>query len=134
MLRNYKPSHIETVVEYGLRFFQHEDGGFEFPCDAQGNLLPMTGEAKANYTWAMQHPEHFPWGYNEVHRYDRQYREPASGDCDCGEHVDLYDEYYGACQCPKCGKWYNLFGQELLPPDEWESDPSEDEYYPEGWY
>lgn len=28
----------------------------------------------------------------------------------------------GACQCPKCGKWYNIFGQALLDPEFWEDD------------
>ena len=50
--------------------------------------------------------------------------------CD-NDDVELWDQYYGACQCPECGKWYNLFGQSLLPPDCWEEDPSEEEYYEE---
>jgi hypothetical protein len=28
----------------------------------------------------------------------------------------------GANECPHCGQWYNVFGQELLPPDQWEED------------
>ena len=120
MIKNYKPSHIETSVEYGLRFFSDCDGGYEFPCNSDGSLLPMADEAKANYEWAMQNPDKFPYAFNEVHKYTREYREPASGDCRCGEHVELFDEYLGACQCPKCGKWYNLFGQELVDPKYWE--------------
>lgn len=48
-------------------------------------------------------------------------REPRYGKCEeCGARVDLdgYD-YMGAVQCPKCGQWYNLNGEELLPPDQW---------------
>ena len=50
------------------------------------------------------------------------YREPAHGICRCGEEVTLIDEYMGSCQCENCGQWYNLFGQELLPPNQWEED------------
>lgn len=48
------------------------------------------------------------------------YKPPAYGTCHCGGTVELTDEYMGACECPNCGQWYNLFGQELLPPDMWE--------------
>ena len=57
------------------------------------------------------------------------YKEPAHGTCICGEEVSLWDQYYGACECPKCGRWYNLFGQELVAPEHWETDPAEEEYW-----
>jgi hypothetical protein len=34
----------------------------------------------------------------------------------------LEDQYYAACQCPKCGQWYNIYGQHLRPPEEWIED------------
>lgn len=43
----------------------------------------------------------------------------AIGECKCGAEVPLMDQYMGACECPGCGQWYNLSGQELLPPEEW---------------
>ena len=46
----------------------------------------------------------------------------ASWEDGSSETVYLYDRYRAACQCPKCGRWYNLFGQELLPPEMWEED------------
>ena len=59
-------------------------------------------------------------------RINPDYVEPAIMRCEnCGTEFDLTDEYYGACQCPECGQWYNLFGQTLLPPDEWEEDLDE---------
>ena len=45
--------------------------------------------------------------------------EPATGVCECGHRIALWDEYMGACECPHCGRWYNLFGQELNHPDTW---------------
>ena len=47
---------------------------------------------------------------------------PAEGICSCGTKIILQNQYMGACECPKCGQWYNLFGQELLPPDQWGED------------
>ncbi len=55
-----------------------------------------------------------------LNKYTNTYTAPAVGKCKCGEEFELIDEYMGACQCPKCNQWHNLFGQELLPPDRWE--------------
>lgn len=44
-----------------------------------------------------------------------------TGECECGETVTLYNQYLGACECPKCGRWYNIWGQELNPPHTWSS-------------
>ena len=41
------------------------------------------------------------------------------GECDCGQTVVLMDRYLGACDCPGCGQWYNLSGQELNDPSTW---------------
>ncbi len=37
--------------------------------------------------------------------------------CECGERVDMTSNYN---ECPKCGKTYNAFGQELAPIEEWD--------------
>ena len=39
--------------------------------------------------------------------------------CSCGKTIILEDQYMGACKCPKCGKWYNMFGDRIKTPDEW---------------
>lgn len=44
---------------------------------------------------------------------------PAIAKCDCGEEFPLENQYLGACECPGCGQWYNLFGQELNDPSTW---------------
>ena len=130
MLHNYVPAERKTEVSYDLSFLYGEDhGGFCFPCDAAGKVLPFQyEEAKQNYEYCMAHPEEFET-FAEVTRWVNRYTEPAHGTCSCGEEVELYDQYYGACQCPKCGQWYNLFGQSLVPPEQWETDPSEEEYW-----
>ena len=42
-------------------------------------------------------------------------------DTHCGEEFYLQDEYLGACECPRCGQWFNLFGQEVTDPSSWPS-------------
>lgn len=39
--------------------------------------------------------------------------------CDCQERVYLPNV---TNVCKRCGRYYNGFGQELLPPDEWDPD------------
>jgi hypothetical protein len=67
--------------------------------------------------------------------YDRWFEERevrvvdyAVGRCRCGAEVELVDgAWMGAVQCEKCGKWYNIYGQELVDPKYWEDD--DDNYY-----
>lgn len=132
MLRNYTPSERKAVREYELAFDDGENNGFGFPCDKDGNLLPGLHEcALNNYRECMAHPEKYV-RWNKVITLKRSYTEPAHGTCICGREVTLYDQYYGACEC-ECGRWYNLFGQELVAPEYWQDDPSESDAY-EGWY
>lgn len=122
MLQNYTPINYYTVTEYSLVFDDGRNNGYGFPCDENGKLHDdLTDDAINNYKWCLDHPEQFV-RFNEV--VERKYRtyDNAHGTCDCGNEVELYDEYRGACQCEKCGQWYNLFGQKLLPPTMWETD------------
>ena len=130
MLKNYKPATYKTVVEHQLVFLDSENGGYAFPCDANGNLLEESPELQKSLNFCLGHPEKFD-RFNELVTYRRSVKENDRGTCICGSDVELWDQYYGACRCPKCGKWYNLFGQSLLSPDYWEMDPSEEEYYEE---
>lgn len=118
-------------VTYELLFYFDSDSWYGFPCDKDGNILEnhMTDSARINYQWCIEHPEKFQT-FKCVKKYEHIYREPNKGKCSCGEMIELYDEYMGACECPRCGKWYNLSGQELLPPSEWGWDgtPMDDDY------
>jgi hypothetical protein len=128
MINNYVPAERKTDVYYELQFLYDDGSGSCFPCNENGTVLNLPPEAVANLAWCMEHPEEFKT-FAHVTRCVNRYLEPAHGTCACGQEVILTDEYYGACQCHVCGRWYNLFGQELLPPEEWETDPSEDEYW-----
>lgn len=122
MLKDIVRPERRLEVTYGLRFYVDAGGGLEFPCDADGNVKrnQMTEVAIQNYEDCLKHPEKYPYAFNEVHKYSRWVKDIPYGTCKCGDRVYLLNEYMGACQCGKCGQWYNLFGQELLPPEDWE--------------
>lgn len=125
MINNYKPAHDEWEVHYQI-IYEYEDGsGFAFPCDSQGNIYvsELPEAAWKNLQWCIENANRFV-KVNELEVNKWRYRVPASGTCDCGNEIDLIGYYYGATRCEKCGRWYNVFGQELLPPEDWEEDPS----------
>ena len=122
MLTNIIRGEYVTEVCYELAFDDGHGNGYGFPCDANGVVNEgLHPEALPNLEYCRKHPEQFKRA-NEVIEIRRQYKEEDYGTCKCGEVVYLYNQYHGACQCPKCGQWYNLFGQELLPPESWEED------------
>lgn len=127
MLKDIVESQWITDVTYSREFTRKDTSGFSFPCDEHGNVFPFEyEEAQRNYERCLANESEFDLEFNEFRRWKNTYREPAHGTCVCGEEVYLINEYMGACECPKCGRWYNLFGQELLPPDQWESDYYDD--------
>jgi hypothetical protein len=121
----------EVIREYTLEFRWKDDpdAGFSFP--AKTNELPdfekMTPEAKANYERCLT-DERILGPEFEVREWT--YINPAVGKCSCGAEVILDSDYAGAVRC-ECGKWYNVYGQELRDPEYWEEDDSD--YYDEGW-
>ena len=120
MLKNFVPRERVTETEYRIAFYYENNCGCSFPCDENGNLFPFNNEyAKANYENAMANPQDYPYCWNKLVKETHSYMENAHGTCECGTEVFLHDQYMGACDCPNCGRWYNLFGQELNPPSTW---------------
>ena len=120
-------SPAERVTEHykRLEFSLIEDpsGGFSFNCDDNGNVVFNEEYRKAqeeNYNYAVNHPELYSGPF--IREYSNTYTKNAIALCECGEEIELYDEYMGACECPNCGTWHNLFGQTLNNPSEWEQD------------
>lgn len=131
MLKDFKLGEWKTDYWYELAYDDGAFNGYGFPCDENGNPAPdMNLDARKNLEWCREHPEKFVRA-GKVVRHKNTYRENNSGICSCGTRIELWNEYQGACSCEKCGRWYNLFGQELLPPEQWESD--DDEAYEEVW-
>ena len=132
MMRNIIRGEYIEETYYTITFDDGCYNGFSFPCDKDGN--PDTNDMnydswKKNYEYCMSNPDKFV-RYNKILKRTFGWREPSHGECSCGETVYLVDEYMGACECPNCGQWYNLAGQELLPPDKWGWDGTPlDDYY-----
>lgn len=118
------PRHRETEIDYVYfypRVGSNGDGGFAFPCDKDGNIDfdNMRPEMIDSYEWCESHPEKFDEPY--VRQDKHSYMQNAIAKCECGKKIELYDEYMGACECPYCHRWYNMFGQELKNPNTWKN-------------
>lgn len=118
-----EPRHRVEQYEYRLIFDMNgTGGGYAFDCDKFGNVYEdMPEEAFKNYQWCLKHPEKFvrePY----VQKYDYSGIVPAKAICVCGEIITLQDDYMGACECPHCHRWYNVFGQRLVDPEYWVMD------------
>ena len=122
-LKIIKEREPKEIITYSLDFDYKDDsgGGFTFPCNQHGEILrdEMPQTAIANYIRCMR-DNRLTSPYIRTHR--NHWVEPAIGKCVCGEQVLLENQYMGACQCPKCGQWYNIYGQSLIPPEYWEDD------------
>ena len=122
MINNFKRGKWVETVSYEVRFYFDSTGGFAFPCDENGNLLTnkiKNPAAIENYKWCLENKDKFHYYFNQVVQVKSSYRENNTGTCHCGNHMELYNEYLGACECPKCHQWYNIFGQELKNPETW---------------
>ena len=120
MLRDIVRGEVEESVSYELEYMYDDNGGFGFPCDENGNpdYKNMQEPAIENLKWCRQNPDKFKYN-GRIHKRVSRWRNPDYGKCKCGNIVYLVDQYYGACECDECGQWYNLSGQELLPPSKW---------------
>ncbi len=126
MLKIIRERNTYTKVEHYIEFTDEDGCGFSFPCDSNGNIQfndsdPELGRAQRdNYDYAMSNKERFTRQCAEFVTRRYTVTDNAVGRCRCGEEVELYDQYQGACPCPKCGQWYNIYGQELINPEYWE--------------
>ena len=126
MLEIIRERSTHTEVEYRIEFTDEEGCGYSFPCDQNGNVRFDEHDAeiarvqREHYAEAMADKERFTCQYNEFVTRKYTVVDNAVGRCVCGEEVELYDQYQGACSCPKCGQWYNIYGQELVDPEYWE--------------
>lgn len=127
--RILRDRHLVHHVEYSLDY-----PGYGFPV-INGAVVPCVREGISHRRVPI---EECPWwdnylmckekyGEGEVVKYQWDYFDPAIAECACGKQIALENEYLGACQCPKCGQWYNLFGQELVDPEYWNDE--EECYY-----
>lgn len=126
MIKIIKERTPRTFIKHYIEFFYKDDphAGFCFPANKDGTIAldQMPPEAIANYNSCLTDDRlEGPEFTTNTHTYI----EPAVGLCSCGEEVVLDADYGGAVRC-ECGRWYNLFGQELRDPEYWERD--DDDY------
>ena len=107
------------------------DGQYSFDCNKNGevNINSLPKEAQKNYFMCISSPDRFS---KHIAHYTRKWREPARAICKCGKEIFLENEFMGACSCPYCDRWYNMFGQELNPPELWEDDEDDEDYWDDG--
>lgn len=107
----------KTNTWYEINFYCGGEICSGYQCDKDGNILKdkNTDCAYKNYLKDIDNPnlKHC------VNKYSQSYTENPLFRCDCGEEFELYNEYMSACECPKCGQWVNLFGQNLNNPETW---------------
>ena len=119
-MRIIRQRHEIIDMKYAIEFANVDGSGYSFPATANGRVLEelMSDEALSCYYYCLSHQELFE---EPAYFTCREYKHiiPAIGECICGNEMELTDDYMGACQCSKCGRWYNLFGQKLLSPDHW---------------
>lgn len=116
-----------VYVEYTREFTDETNSGYSFYCNANGELdmSKMSEAAIKNFQRCLNgdFPELTDRG---IVRRELRTMEPAVMKCDCNTEFQLTNQYYGACSCPTCDQWYNLFGQKLNPPGLWEERMDED--------
>jgi len=118
-----KSSETKTFTEYSLSFTWKKDSnaGFSFPCDKDGNVPEnMAEEGKENLRRCQDGT--FNVRFDGIQKYSHTYREPAIGECACGEEVSL-DGFTNTCE--NCGRDYNSCGQELAPRCQWGEETGE---------
>ena len=115
--------------DYALVYEDKQGNGYSFPCDEGGNILwgkiSSPTAVKRSLDYCKEHSEKWNGKNGEIVTLISR---SHYGICPCcGRKVYLNGEgYFGAFEC-ECGQWYNVFGQALKPPEDWEDyDPFED--------
>lgn len=106
-----RPRQRVENVSHALSFDLKSDPGcgYRFPCDPSGRPLEAAHEARAEELRASGE-YHAP----TVETSRNAYVLPATGRCTCGCEVALSDPLNNECE--RCGRWYNMMGQEKINP------------------
>jgi len=108
---------IEYYIFY--EWAEQLDSGFMFPCNQDGdiNFDDMDQEALDNYD-KCENGE-YEVVYQGLQRSINRYWEPTISRCSCGHEVVLESN---TNVCESCGAYYNMGGQELRHPSQWEEE------------
>ena len=105
-----------TGIYYERDYYRGSELCHSFPCDVKGNMMfnKMTPQGIESFKRISSNDEYV----FQVGKYKHSWMEPAIGICDnCKREVRLVSDDHGACKC-KCGAWYSLSGQALVPPNQ----------------
>jgi len=112
-----------TRVEYSLEYEANDNPqcGFGFPCDEQGNLLPLSDGALENY-------QRCTTGVYDVtcmgvRKITHTYVEPAVVICECCGAKVYLESFTNTCDT--CDSDYNISGQLLAPRSQWGEETGE---------
>lgn len=119
MAKIIEPTHrVLTKRKVRLfEFLEDRNCGFQFDV-VDGDIVFHCEAAKKNFQYCLAHPEEYE--DKGIVTQNETYWQEARAICECGQEILLSDAYFGASQCEHCGRWHNLYGQELLPPECWE--------------
>ena len=115
----------EDRKEYRLCYEDRQGAGYSFPCNKDGTILwgkcPSPSTTNRSLAYCKAHPEKWDGKRGEVVTLIHRVR---YGICpQCGHRVYLggsgWTAYLGLAEC-ECGQWYNVFGQAIKPPEDWE--------------
>lgn len=123
-----RPRTHEKIIERRLSIYVKDSpgSGFSFPCDENGNIKfdPKYEKAQRDsYNYAIASDKFDP---PFIEKRITLSLVPALALCECGNEILLEDQYCGACSCPHCGQWYNMFGNSLKDPKYWYDDEYDD--------
>lgn len=119
MAKIIEPAH-RVQIERQVRLFEcleDRNCGFQFDV-IEGDPVFLCETAKKNFQYCLIHPEEYEDKGIIIQK--ESYWQEARAICECGKEILLHNAYHGAGQCEHCGRWHNLSGQELLPPEYWE--------------
>jgi hypothetical protein len=150
MLSNMTPSQHMSEPKATLYFHRADiDGGYGFDADPSDLTLSLESWDEENNLTVWRCDESMPAefighpgvanlarlifdptfraDYPEIgYRFwDATWTEPATGTCPCGREVELYRDYGHGIDC-RCGRTYNMSGQELAPRSQWDDRYDED--------
>ena len=124
----WKKKHEIVVLDTEDKYYDDSElGGMvaAFACTPSGRPSKLTPAQQATWDRYANDPR---YEFSHVEVEEKTYT-PTVVKCNCGTHVEIYSD---ADDCPTCHQVYNLWGQELAPPSQWEREDYEATFGPLG--